>query len=172
MTIHERYVRMLLKGFYSLFEYFYHRTRAKFVLNIIANYRGRVACDLGCDVGLLTGHIEREIGFKTYLIGTDIDKKSVKGAKTTYPKIEFIIADATIMPIRNDVFSLILCLETLEHVTTPELALKEIQRVSTEGGVLILSVPAESSLSFKIFKFVFEGGRGSHWFIMIKRGSS
>jgi len=52
-----------------------------------------------------------------------------------------ICADATRLPIRSSAFDTVICLEVLEYVWTPLLALKEIHRLLRPGGTLLLSTP-------------------------------
>jgi SAM-dependent methyltransferase len=49
--------------------------------------------------------------------------------------------DATVLPFRAGAFDLVLCTEVLEHVPDPEATLREIRRVMTERGTLILTTP-------------------------------
>lgn len=49
------------------------------------------------------------------------------------------VADAEKLPFKNSSFNLILCLETLEHAKRPWLVVKEIERVISDKGVVIIS---------------------------------
>lgn len=50
-----------------------------------------------------------------------------------------VVADATNLPYPDDSFELVLCLETLEHAEDPWKMVKEIERVSSKSGGIILS---------------------------------
>jgi len=52
-----------------------------------------------------------------------------------------IQADVHRLPFREGLFDLVLCTEVLEHLHTPELALKELWRVLRPGGKLLLTTP-------------------------------
>ena len=52
-----------------------------------------------------------------------------------------IVGDIQKMLFEKNKFDLVLCLEVLEHIPEPQLALKEIFRVLKKEGVLLLSVP-------------------------------
>ncbi|MEJ5203575.1 MAG: class I SAM-dependent methyltransferase, partial [Anaerolineales bacterium] len=65
-------------------------------------------------------------------------------------RIEFLTFQADIEDLRgivpNEMYDLALCLDVLEHVSHPWIALSEIQRILKPGALLILSVPHLSRL--------------------------
>lgn len=50
-------------------------------------------------------------------------------------------ANAIELPFPDEVFSVVVCTEVLEHTQTPELVLSELRRILKPGGKLLLSVP-------------------------------
>jgi SAM-dependent methyltransferase len=52
-----------------------------------------------------------------------------------------LIGDAGALPFRSGQADLVLCTEVLEHLPEPNLALAEIKRVLSPGGVLMLTTP-------------------------------
>lgn len=52
-----------------------------------------------------------------------------------------ILADITALPLANDSADTVLMCETLEHISTPQLALSEAYRVLKPGGLIIGSCP-------------------------------
>jgi len=52
--------------------------------------------------------------------------------------IDFV-GDATSIPVKNNSFDYILCLQVLEHLTKPHLAFKEFFRILKPGGKLFLT---------------------------------
>lgn len=68
----------------------------------------------------------------------------VDGEAVSNPFELDIFGDIQNMPFENDNFDLVLCLEVLEHIPEPELALEEIFRVLKKRGILLLSAPLMS----------------------------
>lgn len=52
-----------------------------------------------------------------------------------------LIASAEYLPLKNNVFSLIFCSQVLEHLDSPQTALKEINRVLSGKGIARIDVP-------------------------------
>ena len=50
-----------------------------------------------------------------------------------------IVGDGQRLPVRSEVFDLVLCTEMLEHVVEPQRAIDEMYRVLKPGGVLLLT---------------------------------
>lgn len=70
------------------------------------------------------------------------------------------------LPFESGSFDRILCLETLEHVSSPVGFLKELRRAVVPGGRMVLSCPpASCELSYRIYTALFGGhGEGPHRF--------
>jgi SAM-dependent methyltransferase len=52
-----------------------------------------------------------------------------------------IVADMTALPFKNNVFDVVICSETLEHVPHQEAAVHEVIRVVKPGKDVVISVP-------------------------------
>lgn len=50
-----------------------------------------------------------------------------------------VIGDVHQLPFPNETFDIVVCIEVLEHLHTPSLALAEIQRVLRKNGLLLLT---------------------------------
>lgn len=59
-----------------------------------------------------------------------------------------VVADARLLPFRNETFDAITCLETLEHLAGPAVAGAELARVSRKGGILLLTTPPRWRYAF------------------------
>lgn len=57
-----------------------------------------------------------------------------------YPQLD-IVSDITAIPEPDGAFDAIMCIEVLEHVPNPILALRELARLLKPNGILILTAP-------------------------------
>lgn len=71
------------------------------------------------------------------------NKQGLHKGSRDYSKVD-IIADIEDIPIKDATYDAVLCVEVLEHVKNPNVALKEIYRVLKKGGTLILTAPFNS----------------------------
>lgn len=96
------------------------------------------------------GRFALELMRKGYrVVETDIAEGSVRKAREFAVKAGvadqnyFMVADAENLPFKDDVFDGVFMVASLHHVPRPELALREIFRVTKPGGcVLVLREPA------------------------------
>lgn len=94
--------------------------------------------DFGCGDGLGAGaHISR-MGCR--YVGADISIGALHKAKAK-GLLVCQTGDPNNLPFQTGAFDAIVCLEVLEHLFRPDLALAEFKRVLRSGGVLIVTVP-------------------------------
>lgn len=92
--------------------------------------------DLGCGNGFSTSNIR---GF--IVVGADLSLTQMTRAKKNYPDKNFVVADATSLPFKNNVFDVIVATNLLHHVTNPQKILSECHRVLKKGGQLLTVDP-------------------------------
>jgi SAM-dependent methyltransferase len=100
--------------------------------------RGRRVLDAGAGEGYGVAMIGA--AGAASVVGVDIDDEAVAHAKETYGA-EFIQGDITALPFPDKSFDLVVCFETIEHVSDPATALMEFRRVLSDDGLLIISTP-------------------------------
>lgn len=64
-----------------------------------------------------------------------------------------IISDIIDIPVDSESFQAVLCSEVLEHLSNPELAIKEFGRILKKDGILILTAPFCSLTHFAPYHF-------------------
>ena len=102
----------------------------------------RVKCgkvlDAGCGLGVFT-NIMRQAFSPAEIWGSDFSNEAIKSASSRWPGIGFFVHDLD----RHlaDKYDLITCLETLEHLRDPELAVRNMLAGLEPGGILFLTVP-------------------------------
>lgn len=95
--------------------------------------------DLGCGNGAVTAWLA-ERGLE--VVGVDPSESGIAWARQSRPDLEFHRASAY-EPLRARLgsFSLVLCLEVIEHVYDPQVFIGTVRDVLTPGGIAILSTP-------------------------------
>lgn len=91
------------------------------------------------DVGCGSGHWSRffvSMGYQVY--GIDISPEMVQVAQSSVPSCSFEVADASDLPFSSEIFDVVAAMATLEFVTDPRLALKEMARCTRPGGTILV----------------------------------
>lgn len=91
--------------------------------------------ELGCGTGHWTKHFE-EKGYK--ITATDISDAMLETARKKGLKAELVRADAQALPFRDASFGLVTSITMLEFVDDLHAAVKEMRRILTNNGLLIL----------------------------------
>lgn len=76
-----------------------------------------------------------------------------------------IVSDITNIPVKNTSFDAIMCIEVLEHIPYPELAIKEFSRIIKKNGKLIITAPFCSMTHFS--PYFFATGLSKYWYMEI-----
>lgn len=108
---------------------------------LISNLAHGKILDIGCGIGYLSNL------FNDY-VGIDIDKEAVTIAKKNTGD-NYIIADATDLPFRNNVFNTCIAYDFIEHIKNVNRVLAEMKRVS---GKAIISCVCFSSY-YRLFVY-------------------
>ena len=118
-----------------------HRHRYK-LSSILSS--GKVL-DISCGIGYGSQIISESIDVES-CIGVDISKEDIEYANLNFKseKTEFIAGDICKLDFPDNSFDTIVCLETLEHIAEPKIALKELSRVLKNNGLFIGTVPEAS----------------------------
>jgi methionine biosynthesis protein MetW len=106
---------------------------------IFAHVTPETTClDVGCGSGnSYAGEIARRA---TQWIGVDVSTNAVEAARAAGLDAR-VIDDAAELPFPDASFDLVLCIEVLEHLFSPDQAASEILRVLKPGGHLVCSTP-------------------------------
>jgi 2-polyprenyl-3-methyl-5-hydroxy-6-metoxy-1,4-benzoquinol methylase len=107
----------------------------------LSDLTGLKVLEIGCGRG----------GFSKYLlecgadlVAADFSDSAIAIAKRLLSNVhhcEAIVADIQSLPFSNNVFDVVVSLETLEHVPDPDKGLAELVRVTKPGGKLVISTP-------------------------------
>ena len=97
--------------------------------------------DLGCG----EGHLPRRIGEvipNAKLVGLDYSRTAIANARKVVPQAQLVVADANEPPFADRSFDVVLCTNLWEHVEAPITLAREMRRLLTPNGQLVLSTPA------------------------------
>lgn len=64
-----------------------------------------------------------------------------------------IVSDITAIPVPDECFDAVMCIEVLEHVPDPNRAVAELTRILKKGGILIITAPFCSITHFAPYHF-------------------
>jgi ubiquinone/menaquinone biosynthesis C-methylase UbiE len=106
--------------------------------------RGLPPAERALDVGVGDGRVAALLDAR-FLSGVDVSQVALDRARKRLPDadLELIQPDEE-LPFADNVFDLVTCIETLEHIRDVQLTLSEIRRVLVPGGHLALTTPAKS----------------------------
>jgi SAM-dependent methyltransferase len=119
----------------ALIERFHRR-----ILGLVQRSGATSILEVGCGEGFVLRHLREQLGPRD-LAGLDYRPAALAVARTLVPGVPLQVADARHLPYRDGAFDLVLCLEVLEHLVEPSVALAELRRVARRGA--LLSVPHE-----------------------------
>jgi ubiquinone/menaquinone biosynthesis C-methylase UbiE len=106
-----------------------------------SHVRGKVILDIACGSGYGTSYLSGK-GARS-VIGGDASEKAIAQAIKYFKRenLEFVLLDATRMPIGDSTFEVIVSFETIEHIPDYERFLSECHRVLRHDGIFICSTP-------------------------------
>lgn len=109
----------------------------EFIEEKFKNGEVRSMLEVGCGLAEVIPFLPTGIKYT----GLDSSEFCIKTSKNKYPAHSFVTAYAEKMPFGDELFDLVLSINTLEHVYNPKKVLKEIARAVREGGYIILISP-------------------------------
>lgn len=95
--------------------------------------------EVGCGEGFSTERLTKIFGTATGYRAIEIDPYFAENARLRNPSIN--ITQGSVYELQSETADLVICLEVLEHLENPDLALEQLFRASKSH--VILSVPRE-----------------------------
>jgi 2-polyprenyl-3-methyl-5-hydroxy-6-metoxy-1,4-benzoquinol methylase len=145
----------------NLFQKIWHGKR-RVVIKKAINKRGGRLLDLGCHGGYMTNYLYHLTGGEVW--GIDISVPAIDYARKKYPNLHFRVGDIQERTaFADDQFDWVTSFDVLEHVPNTGSAIKEARRVLKPGGFLVVGIPLENKLLFRIAWNLWKKYRGKVW---------
>lgn len=97
------------------------------------------------------------------------DSKGLQTGEWDNSKLD-IISDITSIPVKDKSFDAVMCVEVLEHMLEPALAVREFGRILKVGGKLIITAPFASITHFA--PHFYSSGYSEYWYrrLLVEEG--
>jgi ubiquinone/menaquinone biosynthesis C-methylase UbiE len=109
----------------------------------LGNYKRPCVLDVATGTGRLPQTLLRQPGFDGQVFGLDLSAKMLRVAEqhlTLHTKrVGLLVASAAPLPLADDQFEAVACLEALEFFADGQVALNEMVRVLRPGGWLLIT---------------------------------
>lgn len=125
-----------------------HVARREWVLDAVRRYavnRCSRALEVGAGAGIYLPSLASSCERATVFDHERVFVKHARELATRHPNLEFVVGNIAQCGMRTGAFQLILCSEVIEHVAESRSALRELYRLLTPEGVLILTTPQRFS---------------------------
>ena len=129
------------------------RPLADDLLRVASLRAGERVLDVGCGTGVVTRLAVEQVGPDGTVAGLDINPGMLAVARSITPSdtgIEWYQASAESMPLPDGAFDVVLCQLSLQFVADRLRGLREMRRVLTSGGRLVLNLPGPAAPMFAI----------------------
>jgi ubiquinone/menaquinone biosynthesis C-methylase UbiE len=129
------------------------RPLAEALVRVAALNAGERVLDVGCGTGVVARLAAERVGSGGAVVGLDINPGMLAVARSGTPSemgIEWHQGSAESMPLPDAAFDAVLCQMTLQFVPDRLQGLREMRRVLTSGGRLVLNVPGPAAPLFEI----------------------
>lgn len=99
--------------------------------------------EIGCGEGFSTKRLREILPSTTNFEASEFVSAQIQSAQKRNPLVKIIEENVYDLKRKSESLDLVFLLEVLEHLDFPDLALKEIKKVTSSSGYLILGVPRE-----------------------------
>ncbi len=139
------------------------RPLAELTLRHVVVNEGDQVIDVACGTGIMGRLVAEKLGKAGSVVGVDLNPGMIEVAKQHTPatdaSVEWQQGDATELPFPDASFDAAFCQQGLQYFPDKVAALKELRRVTTPGGSIILTVwsavsPVNAAISDALARYV------------------
>jgi SAM-dependent methyltransferase len=109
------------------------------VLDLAAPAAGETVADVGCGNGAYLAELARR-GLTGRVVGADLSAGMLAAARSRAPSAALLTADASALPLPDGAADLTLAMHMLYHVPDPQVAVRELRRVTRPGGRVVVGL--------------------------------
>lgn len=120
--------------------FFENSPRYPFLAELVTNFKPTTLFDLGCGSGFLAKLIKHQLpGIKMH--GADISRVALQRAQLHFDEVWHLDIDHDELPVTDNFYDAVTCVEVLEHLYDPLHALMEVNTLLRPGGLGVVTVP-------------------------------
>ncbi|GAB4342568.1 MAG: class I SAM-dependent methyltransferase [Candidatus Abyssubacteria bacterium] len=121
--------------------HWYYRGKRIMVTRWLERLAGHLPEGCLLEVGIGTGRLAESLSAKYSIVGVDDSQEALSLARE---RIRYRLIRGTLLelPIKSETCSAVIALDVLEHLENDQTGLAEMLRVSKDGGLLLINVPA------------------------------
>jgi ubiquinone/menaquinone biosynthesis C-methylase UbiE len=103
----------------------------------LAKSTGARILEMGCGAGGIIEYLAKS----NECFGVDVSKSGVAIAKSKGLNVQLLDLNVSRLPLHDEYFDFVLCIETIEHLSNPIFCLQEVSRVLKRNGRFIVTIP-------------------------------
>lgn len=103
---------------------------------------GQSVLDVACGTGIVARTAAERVGPTGRVVGVDLNQAMLTVAERVCPGVELREADVTALPFDDSTFDVVLCQMALMFFPDPRAAIREMGRVVTSQGTVVIMVPS------------------------------
>lgn len=108
---------------------------------------GSTVLDVGSGTGVFIPFLLSRVGSKGRLVALDFAEEMLNRARAKgFKDIAYLHADVTSIPVRDEIFDVVVCYSSFPHFQDKPRALAEINRVTKSGGRLLICYTASRAM--------------------------
>jgi SAM-dependent methyltransferase len=100
----------------------------------------------GLEIGSGLGHLVGQLSDDFQMVGLDVNPWAVQQAQRSLPRVNFGVCTAESLPLKTESLCLVISKHVVEHLHSPDAAIREAGRVLKPGGIFIMATPNLGSL--------------------------